>query len=325
VAALAMVLAGNGTPTTLWGRSTQYMQQMQRTRENRRFLPGIALPDLLRCTADLDAATAEAELLVLATPAQFMRTTLQNLRNLHLDGDRLFVNVAKGIEIGSRKRMAEVCVQVLGAVRYAVLSGPSHAEEVAVGVPTAVVAAADSEADAAAVQRAFNNDHFRVYTSDDVTGVELGGALKNVLALAAGVCDGMDMGDNTKAALMTRGTAELARIGVALHGRTETFHGLSGIGDLIVTCISRHSRNRHVGEQLGKGRNLEDILAAMDGKVAEGVPTAASAHSLAVDVGVDAPIITQVHAALYGGKDPRAAVRELMTRSPKPEDIGGKL
>jgi glycerol-3-phosphate dehydrogenase (NAD(P)+) len=231
----------------------------------------------------------------------------------------VYVNVAKGIETESCKRMSELVSEILGDVRYAILSGPSHAEEVARRVPTAVMTASRDGEAAKLVQEAFMNQYFRVYTSDDVVGAELGGALKNVLALAAGVLDGMGMGDNTKAALMTRGIAEMARLGEALGGRHETFSGLSGIGDLIVTCSSRHSRNRHVGEELGKGRKLDDIQREMGMVIAEGVKTADSAYQLARRAGVSTPIIDEVYTSLYAGKDPRQAVRDLMQRDPKSE------
>jgi glycerol-3-phosphate dehydrogenase (NAD(P)+) len=204
-------------------------------------------------------------------------------------------------------------------VRYVILSGPSHAEEVGRLVPTAVMTASKDLTAAQAIQQACMNEFFRVYTSDDVVGAELGGSLKNVLAVAAGVLDGMGMGDNTKAALMTRGIVEMARLGQALGGRPETFSGLSGIGDLIVTCMSRHSRNRHVGEELGKGRKMEEIQREMGMVVAEGVKTASSAYDLARRVGVETPIIDEVYAGLYQNKDPRKAVRDLMLRDPKPE------
>jgi glycerol-3-phosphate dehydrogenase (NAD(P)+) len=215
--------------------------------------------------------------------------------------------------------MSELVEEVLGPVRYVILSGPSHAEEVGRLVPTAVMTASKDMAAARAIQQACMNEFFRVYTSDDVVGAELGGSLKNVLAVAAGVLDGMGMGDNTKAALMTRGIVEMARLGEALGGRPETFSGLSGIGDLIVTCMSRHSRNRHVGEELGKGRKMEDIQREMGMVVAEGVKTASSAYDLARRVGVETPIIDEVHAGLYENKDPRKAVRDLMLRDAKPE------
>jgi glycerol-3-phosphate dehydrogenase (NAD(P)+) len=317
--ALALTLLGNGHSVTLWGPFADNLGEMARCRENRRFLPGVPLPSDLRLSGDLGAAVAGAELIVLAAPAQYARPLLQALRQLAPRPEPLVVNVAKGIEVDSLLRMSELVRELLAPRHYAVLSGPSHAEEVARQIPTAVVAAATDPEVASRVQNAFMNDVFRVYTSDDVVGVELGGALKNVLALAAGVCDGMGFGDNTKAALMTRGIVEMARLGAALGGRPETFSGLSGIGDLIVTCTSRHSRNRRVGEELGRGRSLADIVSGMGGQVAEGVTTAASAYRLARLAGVESPIIDQVHAGLYEGRDPRQAVRELMTREAKAE------
>lgn len=319
--ALALTLLGNGHRVTLWGPFADNIAAMRQARENARFLPGVALPASLALSGDLAEAVAGADLLVLAAPAQYARSLLERLRDLPLASQPLVVNVAKGIEVGSLLRMSELARAVLGPLRYAVLSGPSHAEEVARGIPTAVVAASAEAAVSQAVQAAFMSDVFRVYTSDDVVGVELGGALKNVLALAAGVCDGMGFGDNTKAALMTRGIVEMARLGAAFGGRPETFSGLSGMGDLIVTCTSRHSRNRHVGEELGRGARLEEITRAMGGKVAEGVATADSAYGLARRAGVETPIIDQVHAGLYEGRDPRTAVRELMTRDAKPERL----
>ncbi len=320
--ALAVVLCRNGHSVTLWGPFPDYVDEMRRTRTNPRYLPGIPLPERLRLSDSLAEATAGAGLLVLAAPSQYMRSLLQGLAQVDVASNTIHVNVAKGIEIGSLKRMSELVAELLGDVPYAVLSGPSHAEEVARGVPTAVVAAAQDEAVASTVQTLFMDEAFRVYTAADVLGVELGGSLKNVLALAAGVCDGMGAGDNTKAALLTRGIAELARLGQNLGGSAETFSGLSGIGDVIVTCMSRHSRNRHVGEELGKGRGLQQILDDMGGQVAEGVATCESAFRLAHRAHVETPIIDQVHAALYEGRDPREAVRELMTRDPKRETFG---
>jgi glycerol-3-phosphate dehydrogenase (NAD(P)+) len=215
--------------------------------------------------------------------------------------------------------MSELCEAVLGKNRYCVLSGPSHAEEVALKCPTAIVAASTDVNTAETVQKAFMNEFFRVYTATDVVGVELGGSLKNVFAIASGILDGMCLGDNSKAALMTRGIAEMARLGVALGGRTETFSGLSGIGDLIVTCISRHSRNRHVGEELGRGRKIKDVLNEMGLVVAEGVKTAESAYNLALNHNVETPIINEVYAGLYLGKDPRQGVKDLMARKARKE------
>ncbi len=317
--AIALLLLQNGHRVQLWGPFPDYLDELRRRRENVRFLPGVTLPDTLELTPDIGAATAAADMLILAAPAQYMRGLLTRLQPLPLAPAPVLVSVAKGIEVKSLKRMSELVHEMLGPRRLTVLSGPSHAEEVARGIPTAVVCAATEPAAAQCVQKAFMNPRFRVYTATDVVGVELGGALKNVLALAAGVCDGMGFGDNTKAALMTRGMMEMARLGKALGGRPETFFGLSGIGDLIVTCTSRHSRNRHVGEELGKGRTLAEIQQAMGLSVAEGVATAESAYRLACQVGVDAPIIHEVYASLYEGKDPRRAVKDLMAREAKPE------
>jgi glycerol-3-phosphate dehydrogenase (NAD(P)+) len=317
--ALALVLHSNGHDVHLWGPFADYVGEMRERRENVRFLPGLPLPEGLALDDDLATAAAGAELVLLAAPSQYLRGLLDKLAPLGIPDETIVVNVAKGIEVGTLLRMSEVVEAKLGRVRYAVLSGPSHAEEVARGIPTAVVAASRDASIYEQVQETFANDFLRVYSSYDVTGVELGGALKNVLALAAGVCDGMGFGDNTKAAMMTRGIREMARLGVALGGRAETFSGLSGVGDLIVTCMSQHSRNRHVGEQLGRGRSLPEIIEEMDGKVAEGVPTTQSAYQLAQRYHVEAPIIEQIHAALYEGRDPREAVRELMSRSGKPE------
>ncbi len=317
--ALAKVLCENKHSVTLWGPFPDYLAEMARTRRNEKFLKGVELPAELRFEADLAKAIAGAELVVLAAPSQFMRGLLEKLRSIPRPAELIYVNVAKGIETGSCKRVSELVAEFLGEVRYAILSGPSHAEEVARRIPTAVMTASRDPQAALAVQQAFMNEYLRVYTSDDVVGAELGGALKNVLALAAGILDGMGLGDNTKAALMTRGIVEMARLGEALGGRHETFSGLSGIGDLIVTCTSQHSRNRHVGEELGKGRKLAEIQKEMGLVVAEGVKTASSAYDLARRAGVETPIIDEVHASLYADKDPRLALRDLMLRDAKPE------
>jgi glycerol-3-phosphate dehydrogenase (NAD(P)+) len=317
--ALAMVLCDNRHEVTLWGPFPDYLDEMRRTRRNDKFLKGVELPAALTLESDLAKACAGASIVVLAAPSQYVRKLLESLKAIPRPRDLIYLNVAKGIETVNCKRVSELVAEILGDVRYAILSGPSHAEEVARRIPTAVMTASKDPTAAAAVQRAFMNQYLRIYTSDDVVGAELGGALKNVLALAAGVLDGMELGDNTKAALMTRGIVEMARLGQALGGKAETFSGLSGIGDLIVTCTSRHSRNRHVGEELGKGRKLDDIQREMGLVVAEGVMTANSAHELAQRAGVDTPIINEVYASLYKGKDPRQAVRDLMMRDAKPE------
>lgn len=317
--ALTTLLCHNGHQVTLWGPFPDYLAEMARTRRNDKFLKGVDLPAELAFEADLGRACAGASILVLAAPSQYLRSLLKNLKPLERPADLIYLNVAKGIEMGTCNRMSQLVEEILGPVRYVILSGPSHAEEVGRRVPTVVMTASKDAEAARTIQQAWMNEYFRVYTSDDVIGAELGGSLKNVLALAAGVLDGMGMGDNTKAALMTRGIVEMARLGQALGGRAETFSGLSGIGDLIVTCMSRHSRNRHVGEELGKGRKLDDIQREMGLVVAEGVTTASSAYALARRAGVQTPIIDEVHASLYENKDPRQAVRDLMQRDAKPE------
>ncbi len=317
--ALAILLNHNGHKVKQWGPFPEYICEIRKARENRKFLSGVKLPEELELCEDMKAAVADAELVVLASPSQYMRGTLEKFAPFHLSEKQILVNVAKGIEVDSLKRMSEICAEILGKSRYCVLSGPSHAEEVAVKVPTAIVAASVDHSTAETVQKMFMNEFFRVYTSHDVVGVELGGSLKNVFAIACGVIDGMKLGDNPKAALMTRGIAEMARLGVALGGKYETFSGLSGIGDLIVTCTSRHSRNRHVGEELGKGRKISEILKEMGLVVAEGVKTSESAHALALKNNVDTPIINEVYEEIYSGKDPRKGVKDLMTRKAKKE------
>lgn len=318
--ALALTLLHNGHNVKQWGPFPDYIQEIRKTRENPRFIPGITLPPELELCEDIGEAAEDAELLVLASPTQYCRGMLEKLAP-HYDSDnQILVNVAKGIENGSLKRVSEICSEVLSPKRrYAVLSGPSHAEEVVKKCPTAVVVASEKPEFAEKVQHAFMNEYFRVYTSEDVLGVELGGALKNVFAIAAGIIDGMELGDNPKAALITRGITEMARFGVALGGCSETFSGLSGIGDMIVTCTSGHSRNRHVGEELGRGKKLEQILEDMGMVVAEGVKTAKSAHNLALNANVETPIINEIYAGLYEGKDPRLGVQDLMTRKARKE------
>ena len=319
--ALAMVLVANGHQVSLWGPFADYLKEMSKTHRNPRFLPNVELPAELTLTADMRVAVDGAAMVVLASPSQYMRGTLRQLAAVARPAEVVYVNVAKGIETGTLMRQSELVRECLGDVRYVALSGPSHAEEVARGIPTAVVVASASAAAADVVQSAFMNETFRVYTSADVVGVELGGALKNIFALAAGICDGMGFGDNSKAALITRGIVEMARLGEALGGKPETFSGLSGVGDLIVTCVSRHSRNRHVGEALGRGRSLAEIQAEMGLTVAEGVKTTISAYQLAGKLDVSVPIISEIYDALYEGKDPRVAARDLMLREAKPEGL----
>ncbi|RJP76142.1 MAG: NAD(P)-dependent glycerol-3-phosphate dehydrogenase [Candidatus Zixiibacteriota bacterium] len=319
--ALAVLLAGKGLPVRLWEYRPEAAERLSRERENRDFLPGVPLPEALAVDHDAARCLDGAGLVLLAIPSQYARGALENIV-AHIPPEALIVNAAKGVEEGTLKRMSEVAADLVPGVlesRYAALSGPSHAEEVARGIPTTVVAASHSLDTARRVQEIFFTPTFRVYASQDVVGVELGGALKNVIAVAAGMCDGLGFGDNTKGALLTRGLAEMARLGVQLGGQPHTFAGLSGMGDLITTCMSRHSRNRYVGEQVGKGKPLDEVLASMS-MVAEGVRTSRSARHLARREGVPMPITEAVHAILFEAKDPKRAVTELMTRDLKVED-----
>ncbi len=314
--ALAMVLERNGHDVTVWGPFPEYLEEVKTAGENKTYLPGVPVPTSLKWTADREEAAKGADLVVLVVPSRFYKPVVESFKP-YISKDTLIVSATKGLDEQTHERMSEVAEQALGRP-IAVLSGPSHAEEVARGVPSAVAIAAADHAIAEQIQDFFVNDTFRVYTLDDVVGVELGGALKNVIAVAAGIGDGMGFGDNSKAALMTRGIAEITRLGVALGAKPETFTGLSGIGDLMVTCMSRHSRNRGVGERLGKGETLEEIMASMK-MVAEGVWNCQAAKELAAELGVPVPITEQVNAVVHEGKDPREAVMALMARAPKPE------
>ncbi|MBE6356863.1 MAG: NAD(P)-dependent glycerol-3-phosphate dehydrogenase [Lentisphaerae bacterium] len=318
--ALALNMLKNGHDVTLWGAFPDYLDSVKQRKENYKFLPGVTLPETLQLSADLASAIDKRDMLLLATPTQFLRGVLKNLRPA-FNASTPVINVAKGIEINSWKRISEIIADELGEVDFIDLSGPSHAEEVSRQVPTAVVAASANESSAEAVQKLMMNESFRVYTSTDVTGVELGGALKNVMAIAAGIIDGMKLGDNPKAAMMTRGIFEMGLLGEALGGQRSTFAGLSGIGDLIVTCCSGHSRNRHVGEELGKGRAMSDIQQEMGMVVAEGVPTAKGAKALAEKFGVQTPIINEIYNIIYENRSVPDAIRSLMLRDAKPERI----
>lgn len=314
--ALAMVLDRNGHETTVWGPFPEYIEEIKTSGENKTYLPGVKIPTSIHWTASPDEAVQNADLVVLVVPSRFYKSVVEDFKPF-IPETALVVSATKGLDEETYERMSEVAETVLQRP-VAVLSGPSHAEEVARGVPCAVAIAATDHAIAEQIQQFFINDTFRVYTLDDVVGVELGGALKNVVAIAAGISDGMGFGDNSKAALMTRGIAEITRLGTALGAKPETFSGLSGIGDLMVTCMSRHSRNRGVGERLGKGETLEEIMASMK-MVAEGVWNCQAAKELATQHGIPVPITEQVNAIVHEGKDPCWAVLDLMSRAPKPE------
>ncbi len=318
---LAMLLVKNGIRAQLWSAFPEHVEELRRERENRRYLPGVRLPAGLEITADTFAAAEGAELALSVVPTQFLRKVAEAFEDA-LGGDVPMVSATKGIEIETFKTPTEILSEVLGARPLAVLSGPSHAEEVATGLPASVVIASEDEQLARRAQATLSSDSFRIYTHRDPKGAELGGALKNVIAIAAGISDGLELGDNAKAALVTRGIVEMARFGQAHGARPETFFGLAGIGDLATTCYSRHSRNRHVGEQIGRGRKLEQILAEMH-MVAEGIWTTRALFGPESEArGIPMPIAEQVHAVLFEGKDPRQAVIELMRREPAGEMDG---
>ncbi len=322
--ALALILTSRDHEVRLWVYEADETERMTRARENATFLPGVPIPDRILVTNSLLEAARDAEMIVLATPSRAVRDVAQRL--LADAGDDLTAAQAvvigsKGLEPGTMLRMSEVLSQVFPAPlhpRLVVLTGPSHAEEVSRHVPTAVVAASSRAASAELVQGAFSTEWFRVYTNDDVIGVEIAAALKNVVAIAAGICDGLGFGDSTKGALLTRGLVEIARLGEALGARPGTFYGLAGMGDLIATAMSRHSRNRRLGEAIGKGTKLTEALAASK-MVVEGVGTAHAAVDLARRHAVELPIAEQVRAILYDGKSAMTAIRELLTRDLKAE------
>lgn len=318
--ALAMVLADNGHEVRLWGHREELMQEINETRMNSRYLPGVELPDGIHAYVSLESALQGAENILLVVPTKAYRDVLRQIRPV-LSSPVTFIHASKGIEPDSSKRISEVIEEEVPAHLIAsvvVLSGPSHAEEVGLRHPTTVTSASKHMEAAEAVQDLFINSYFRVYTNPDIIGVELGGALKNIIALAAGITDGLGLGDNAKAALMTRGLAEIARLGRMMGANPLTFAGLTGMGDLIVTCTSVHSRNWRTGHMLGKGQSLEDVLANM-GMVVEGVRTTKAAYQLARKMDVEMPITTALHEVLFNGKDVKGAVESLMGRVRKHE------
>lgn len=319
--ALALVLLRNGVETTLWCTDPARRDVLERARENVRYLPGVPLPPELKLSADPHSAAEGADLAVSAVPTQFVGQVNARFEDA-LPGSAVVVSASKGLEIETFRTPSEVLRRVLGERPVCVLTGPSHAEEVARGLPASLVAGCADSACARFVQESFNSDSFRVYTCEDARGAELAGALKNVIALAAGISDGLELGDNAKSALMTRGLAEMARYGRTRGAKVETFFGLAGIGDLITTCTSRHSRNRRVGEAIGRGKKLQQVLSEL-GMVAEGVwTTKALFGPESGDESVVMPIAEQVHAVLFENKDPRTAVTDLMRREPTVEMHG---
>jgi len=316
--ALALSLARRGGhELCLWSHSAPLAEQLADAGENLRYLPGFTLPVDIQITSDLPRAIFEADILLCVTPSQHLRSVITHIAPL-LTRNQIILSATKGIEETTFLRMSQV-VAAVASNPFAVLSGPSFAQEVAAGMPTAVVAASTSPHISQTIQRDFTSSSLRVYTNDDVPGVELGGAMKNVIALAAGVAHGLNLGYNSSAALITRGIAEMTRLAMACGGRRQTLAGLSGVGDLVLTCTGSLSRNRAVGIELGRGRRLPDIIAGLNGKVAEGVASTAAALGLAAKYGVEMPITEQMDAILHHNKSPKEAIRELMSRPGRDE------
>jgi glycerol-3-phosphate dehydrogenase (NAD(P)+) len=317
--AIALLLAQDPHHrVVLWSAREENGRILRERRENIRLLPGVPIPESVQLTTDAARATASADLWVAAVPTVYLRETLTRVRPQLRPGAPV-LSLAKGLEIGTFLRPTEILTEVLGLERTVVLSGPSHAEEVSRGLPTSVVVAGGDLELARWIQTHFSTDRFRVYTSSDPVGVELAGALKNVIGVGAGISDGLGFGDNAKSALMARGLVEMTRFGAAHGADRRTFAGLAGLGDLITTCVSRHGRNRGFGERVGRGERPADVLSGM-AMTAEGVYTARSVHERAQRMGIEMPITAEVYRVLYEGKDPRTAVNDLMLRSPKKEE-----
>ena len=315
--ALALNLARNNYSVNLWTLSEKQTEEINNKRTNEVYLPGIIIPDNITATTDIESALKDSEIIVLAVPSQAIRGICTKIKPF-VHKNQILIDVAKGLEKGTGLKMSEICELELPNMPYAVLSGPSHAEEVAQNLPTTVTVASSDIEMAKKVQNAFSNKTFRVYINNDVTGVELGGALKNIIAFGAGICDGLGYGDNTKAALMTRGLHEISKLGTTLGANPQTFSGLSGIGDLIVTCTSMHSRNRRAGILIGQGKSLEETLDEVQ-MVVEGITATEVAYEVAKNFKVDTPIINGIYSILHHGANPKNVVEALMERASKHE------
>ncbi|ABR49005.1 Glycerol-3-phosphate dehydrogenase (NAD(P)(+)) [Alkaliphilus metalliredigens QYMF] len=310
--ALSLILAKKGHEVKLWMRNQEQYEEMNRQRENTKYLPGTQLHENIKLYVDIEKAVKGTDVVLLTISSQAVRGVLKNIRSI-ITREQIIVNAAKGLEANTLLRISQVVEEELGSHPFAVLSGPSHAEEVSKDIPTTVVVAAYERSVAECIQDLFMSSYFRVYTNPDVIGVELGGALKNVIAFGAGISDGLGYGDNAKAALMTRGIREIARLGSAMGGKLETFAGLTGIGDLIVTCTSMHSRNRRAGILTGQGKSLEETLSEI-GMVVEGIKTTKAAFELAKQYQIEMPITEEIYSILYKDIPPRVAVSNLMSR-----------
>lgn len=317
--ALGLNLIKNNYNVNIWTLSEEQVHEINTKRTNKNYLPGIDIPKEMTATTSIEDSLKDSEVVVLAVPSQAIRSVCSQIKP-YINEKHILVDVAKGLEKGTALKMSDVCEEVLPGVKYCVLSGPSHAEEVAKDIPTAVTVASKDLDVAKKIQKIFSNDTFRVYISNDVTGVELGGAFKNILAFGAGICDGLGYGDNTKAALMTRGLIEIARLGEALGAKKHSFNGLSGIGDLIVTCTSMHSRNRRAGILIGQGKNLQETLDEVK-MVVEGITATEVAYDLSKKLDIETPIIDAIYSVLYLNTNPNNAMRTLMTREYKEEYI----
>jgi len=315
--ALSISLSGNGHTVKIWDLDKEHLKELSENRENVRYLPEVKFPDTLQISYNVGEAIEGADIVLFSVPAQHFRSALVGTLP-YLNPEMVLVNVAKGIEQKSLKRLSEIAFETLPNARYVVLSGPSHAEEVGRAMPTTLVSASDEQELAEYIQDVFMSDRLRIYTNSDVIGVELGGALKNIIALGAGISDGMGYGDNAKAAMMTRGITEIARLGVKLGADLSTFSGLTGIGDLIVTCTSMHSRNRRCGIMIGEGMKPSEAIKKV-GMVVEGMYTTEAAYELAQQVGVEMPITEQIYHVITEKIDAREAVRSLMSRQRKHE------
>lgn len=314
---LAILLSKNGCNVDMWIRNKEHLEDIKASGENRKYLPNIKFPSNLNISDDIEKTIFNKDLVLMAIPTHGVRRTLETIKNT-INKDQLIVNVAKGIENNSLFRISQIVKEILPSNNYVVLSGPSHAEEVGLDIPTALVSASQDIGLAEYVQDIFSNSTFRVYTSEDIIGVELGGALKNIIALGAGISDGVGYGDNSKAALMTRGINEITRLGVKMGADSQTFSGLSGIGDLIVTCTSMHSRNRRAGILIGKGKTMDEAIKEV-GMVVEGILTTKSAYMLTSKYDIEMPITSELYNVLYNNKDVKEAVGNLMGREKKLE------
>lgn len=314
---LAVILSNKDFDVTIWGAFPEYLKHLEKNRINTRYLPGIRIPKNIKFNPNITETVKNADLIILSVPSQYMRQVIKQIKNIPLE-KKIFVSTTKGIENKTLKRMSEVILSELGKINLAILSGPTIAHETAKQIPTTAVIASKNKNTAKILQEIFMTPYFRIYTNSDVIGVELGGSLKNVIAIACGISDGLNFGTNTKAAILSRGLAEIKRLGKKMGGKNETFSGLTGLGDLVTTCISSYSRNRHVGEQIAKGKKISEVIKKSK-MVAEGVPTTKSAYFLSKKMKIDMPITEQIYQVIYKNKPAKKAVYDLMTRAKKEE------